>query len=280
MFKHRLISTIVLVPCIITILFLFSTLQLAIVTLFICMISAWEWGKLLHHSPNDQKNWLLLIFILLCVLLKICIHPNKFHFINSIYIIYAILTWWLIAILLIAYYPNSANLWNKSALLCKIFGMLIILPFFWGVLILRQYCYSENYYTGGWLLLYIIGIVWGMDSFSYIIGYKLGRHSPIPKISPNKTWEGYIGAIFIMIVNCFIFSKYIPINIEPSKLYLYSVIIILSSILGDLTESMFKRESGVKDSSQLIPGHGGILDTIDSLYSTIPICACLLLLTT
>ncbi len=132
-----------------------------------------------------------------------------------------------------------------------------------------------------WLLLGIMALVWVADSAAYFVGRKFGRNKLAPSISPGKTWEGVIGALFavsIYVVVIWSFSSY-------QRYYAYIPNILIASwcwvglaVLGDLFESAVKRQAGVKDSGSLLPGHGGLLDRIDALTSTLPIAAMAMLI--
>ena len=96
--------------------------------------------------------------------------------------------------------------------------------------------------------------------------------------SPGKTWEGFLGGLVSSALLAWLFASFAPLTVSAGTLIVCAVVATLASVLGDLTESMFKREAGIKDSGSLIPGHGGILDRIDSLTAAVPVFACLLLL--
>ncbi|NGE23759.1 phosphatidate cytidylyltransferase, partial [Klebsiella pneumoniae] len=103
-------------------------------------------------------------------------------------------------------------------------------------------------------------------------------HKMAPRVSPGKTLEGLAGGLITAGLVSWLFSHYSPLQTLPENLIIVSVIVVLISVFGDLTESMFKRQSGVKDSSQLIPGHGGVMDRIDILTAAVPVFAGLILL--
>jgi phosphatidate cytidylyltransferase len=105
-----------------------------------------------------------------------------------------------------------------------------------------------------------------------------GKHKLAPKVSPGKTWEGFLGGLVTSALIAVLFATLAPLTVSTGTLVICAIIATLASVLGDLTESMFKREAGIKDSGNLIPGHGGILDRIDSLTAAVPVFACLLLL--
>ena len=117
-------------------------------------------------------------------------------------------------------------------------------------------------------------LVWAADSGAYFSGRVFGKRKLAPKVSPGKSWEGVVGGLITALVLAFVFIHFSGDALvgerNISGFVILSVATVAISVLGDLTESMFKRESGVKDSSQLIPGHGGVLDRIDSLTAAVP----------
>ncbi|MGH9339461.1 MAG: phosphatidate cytidylyltransferase [Acidobacteriota bacterium] len=121
-----------------------------------------------------------------------------------------------------------------------------------------------------WELLLVLLVVWGGDGGAYFIGRTWGRHKVTPRISPKKSMEGYIAAVFFSILVAVLFGGYLLPFKSVEFLVLMGALLGTSGILGDLFESMLKRGAGVKDSSSLIPGHGGLLDRIDSLLFAFP----------
>lgn len=280
MLKYRLITALILIPVVIAALFLLPPLGFTLVTLAVCMLAAWEWGPLAGFSSRSQRIWLAVLCGLLLALMVLSM-PAYQHSVHLLQIggsLWLSLAWWLAALLLVLFYPGSAGVWRNSRSLRLVFGLLTIVPFFWGMLALRQYDYAQNPFTGAWWLLYVMLLVWGADSGAYMFGKLFGKHKLAPKVSPGKTWEGLIGGLVTSAVISWLFGRYAPLSVVPVTLLVCSVIAALASVLGDLTESMFKREAGIKDSGSLIPGHGGILDRIDSLTAAVPVFACLMLL--
>ena len=280
MLKYRLISAFILIPVVIAALFLLPPVGFAITTLVVCMLSAWEWGQLAGFKARSQRVWLAVLCGLLLVLMLFAL-PEYRHTVHIPLIefsLWASLVWWGVALLLVLFYPASAAFWRNSRMLRLIFGLLTIVPFFWGMIALRSWHYDINHYTGSLWLLYVMILVWGADSGAYLFGKMFGKHKLAPKVSPGKTWQGFIGGLFTSAVISWMFGMWANLEVAPAILLVCSVIAALASVLGDLTESMFKREAGIKDSGHMIPGHGGILDRIDSLTAAVPVFACLLLL--
>lgn len=248
-------------------------------TLVVCMLAAWEWGRLANLVSRSQR--VLLATTCGCLLelmfFSVPTYSCAIHYSLMRWFLWLSLGWWSAALLLLSFYPQSAAAWRHSCVLRLLFGLLTIVSFFWGMLVLRLYGYEENHFTGAWWLLYVMLLVWGMDSSAYMLGKLFGNHKLAPKVSPGKTWEGLFGGLITSAVIGWLFARYVPLNIAPETLLIYSVLTLLAAVLGDLVESMLKREAGIKDSGCLIPGHGGILDRIDSLTAAVPLFACMML---
>lgn len=123
--------------------------------------------------------------------------------------------------------------------------------------------------NGNYFLISLLLITWANDSGAYLIGTKLGKNKIFPKISPKKTFEGAIGGIIFSIAATFALKNWL--NVTFNELLFLGLIISIIAQLGDLFESVLKRGSGIKDSGTLVPGHGGILDCLDSIIFTAPV---------
>jgi phosphatidate cytidylyltransferase len=129
------------------------------------------------------------------------------------------------------------------------------------------------------LILSLMLLVWGADIGAYFFGRAFGKRKLAPRVSPGKSWAGFFGGLFTSV--CIAAGLALYLQVPVSQLFvvlLCAAVVVLFSVVGDLTESMFKRQMGIKDSSQLLPGHGGVLDRIDSLTAAAPVFALLLLL--
>ena len=143
---------------------------------------------------------------------------------------------------------------------------------------LRAVDYSIDSYHGAKLVLLVCFLVWSADTGAYFSGKRFGKHKMAPAVSPNKTIEGLVGGVILAVIITWLGAKLLSIPfISISSLLSIAIITVVISVLGDLVESMFKRASGVKDSGNILPGHGGILDRIDSLTAAIPVFALLYL---
>jgi phosphatidate cytidylyltransferase len=146
-------------------------------------------------------------------------------------------------------------------------GIVLLLPVWLALIQLRQ--------AGPLALLAIMAVVWLADIGAYFAGRSLGKHKLAPSISPGKTWEGAIGGGVTVLVYGLLLSSRLPATLAGNLPLLLVLLVLLTaiSILGDLFESLLKRQAGLKDSSRILPGHGGVLDRIDSLTSTLPLVA-------
>ena len=154
----------------------------------------------------------------------------------------------------------------------------IITPFILIQILIWKFLSINIYDNIVWMpevILYLFALTWTFDTFAYIFGVKFGKHKILPSISPKKSWEGFIGGlIFTTILAIFIFGENI------NKILMYSVLIPISATLGDFIESYYKRKAMAKDSGNLIPGHGGMLDRMDSFLISISVISLIIIIGT
>lgn len=120
------------------------------------------------------------------------------------------------------------------------------------------------------ILISIFILIWTNDTFAYIVGKSIGKHKLFPKVSPKKTMEGFIGGIFFAVISSYFLANFF---IAAKNFYIWLIIAVIVGVfstLGDLIESKFKRMAGIKDSGNIMPGHGGILDRLDSIIYVVP----------
>lgn len=276
----RIITAIILIPLVIAALFFLPPNLFGYVIIVICSLAAWEWSQFIGWTVQIKR-------IISAVLFGICLLGLQLSFQDLsqltteplvIYILSAGLVWWLVAIILVVTFPTSARFWSQSVILKILFGVLTILPFYCGMLVLKSVDYHIDNFIGAWWVLYVMLLVWSADSGAYFFGHLFGKHKLAAKVSPGKTLEGMLGGMLTAGIIAWLFSLFVPVLLISKNLLFCSVIVVIISVFGDLTESMFKRQAGIKDSSHLIPGHGGVLDRIDSLTAAIPVFAGLTLL--
>ena len=151
----------------------------------------------------------------------------------------------------------------------QILGLLyIFLPFLTGYIIVIFYI-GQDYFIGSLFIWGIFILIWIYDTFAYLTGKFLGKHPLAPKISPKKTVEGVIGGWLAVLISMILIVKSLHVDLDFYTILLFSLILVFLATAGDLFESYLKRRRGIKDSGNLMPGHGGILDRLDSYYFVI-----------
>ena len=220
-----------------------------VVFFIIMLLCLKEFSKLIKFS----KKWIFVIAILLF-----------FSFTDYLpgYIIY---TFTIISVVIpfVNYFINEkiskediSNFFLSTIYIILPFGLLLRIPF------------SHGSYDAT-IIIAVFIFIWTNDSFAYIVGKSIGKHKLIERISPNKTIEGFIGGIVATNIMAYIISIYYP-NLNMLHWFILANITGLFAVMGDLVESKFKRLANVKDSANVIPGHGGFLDRLDSLILVAP----------
>lgn len=178
---------------------------------------------------------------------------------------------WLLALYWVIKYPIEKGWQSRQGRI--VFGLVILVSTWSAMVLLRD---SAHFTT--WVLL-LMGLIWGADSGAYFSGKAFGKRKLAPSVSPGKSWEGVVGGLVLTQILIAVFALYHTMSASQWLLLaLITLVTVLTSVLGDLTESLFKRHESLKDSSQLIPGHGGVMDRVDSLTSAAPIYVLLLIL--
>ncbi len=264
MLKQRILTALVLAPIVIAGIFLLSSIYFAVFIGFIVVVGAWEWANLAGLESYYKVVYAGLIAF--CLALA--------WFIPPIYLLTAGCVWWLIALGLVLSYPEATNWWRAVWTRCLI-GVLILVPAWASLQQLKTYDDSS------YLILLLMLLIWGADIGAYFTGRAFGNRKLAPEVSPGKSWAGLYGGVasaaLIVIAASFWQGNPDLLSIEGAWFFLGCLLVVLVSVLGDLTESMFKRFRGIKDSSSLLPGHGGILDRIDSLVAAGPVFSLLLI---
>lgn len=152
----------------------------------------------------------------------------------------------------------------------------VVLPF--SLLMKIPYLNFEGRFDTS-IIMGIFTLVWSNDVFAFLIGKNFGKHKLIERVSPNKTVEGFLGGFIFTFIAGFIIAKFC-LSIQPVQWFTIAIIVSIFGVLGDLIESMFKRQAKIKDSSNLLPGHGGFLDRLDSIIFATPFIFIYLFLTT
>ncbi|ENY72521.1 phosphatidate cytidylyltransferase [Aeromonas diversa CDC 2478-85] len=273
MLKQRIITALLLIPLVFGALFFLPIKWFALLLAGVFVLASQEWGAFVDARLRHPVS------LLLCVLLGLTLlwqpvdrlwSPDLASLPTSM--LYLSASWWLLALLLVVRYPGSAALWRHSRWLKTLFGAATLIPFFWALLSLRSVNIWHDSATGAWLLLFVMGLVWAADSGAYFCGRAFGKRKLAPAVSPGKTLEGMLGGLLCSAGLAVTVAWWQDADSQRTLVVLLSSLLaVLASVLGDLSESMFKREAGLKDSGALLPGHGGVLDRIDSLTAALPV---------
>lgn len=270
MLKQRIITALILAAVFIAALFYLPVPLFSGFIALIVLVAAWEWANM----SGFQSTWQRIAYVLAVVVAMVAIasylqlspwaasliiDPQQYRGLLLVGC-----AWWALALLLVQGYPSSAILWGAPAIRA-LMGLVVLIPTWLAFTYVRA---QEN---GIWLVLLIAVIVAAADIGGYFAGRRWGKRKLKPAVSPGKTWEGFAGGVLanlLVALGLWLFT--------PGSLWLILAIVVptsLVSVLGDLLESMVKRHRGIKDSGTLLPGHGGVLDRVDSLTAAAPVFA-------
>ncbi len=271
MLKYRVLTAIVLIPIVIGVLYYSSPFIFAILCALVILAAAWEWSAL-----TGLRGFIARIAYLALVaigLFALAYWQRWPLLVNYIVVFSLAVLWWCYTLIGIFYFPNAPWLWGKAGWVRSLLGLFILLPCWLALVAMQRGSNGANW------LMFMLLLIWGADTGAYFTGRWFGKHKLAPAVSPGKTWEGVYGAVFVVAILSAVAIPWFALQWRqwPALLVL-SLGVVLFSIIGDLNESVFKRLVGAKDSGNLLPGHGGLLDRIDSLTAAAPFFALGLLL--
>lgn len=247
----RIISALIGIPLLIFIVFIGDPYFILAVFL-LTLIALLEFKNIINNAHCTA----LILLLWLSALLFPIIFLLKYNYIMPIIIFYLLLSF--------TYYLLNSLHFTPLDLSFTLLGVIYICTGFFHLVLLR------NLPEGFWLIIYVFVVVWGTDTGAYFTGLTIGKHKLAPLLSPKKTWEGFVGGLIIGVLAAYIYSIYAPVA-DGKSLFYIAPLVSLAGQLGDLFESALKRFAKVKDSGQLIPGHGGVLDRFDSTLWAAPI---------
>lgn len=252
MFMQRLITSLILIPLVLLTLFYAPAFLLLGLVLIIVAACARECWLLIPVNSLPMRGAFLASMLLamwLCLL-----------FFNSWLVVGLI--FWIGAIAAIVTFPSSQSLWGRAWVVSAV--CLLFIPLF-------GQCLIHMYYVpqGKGLLLYLFFLVWAADIGAYLAGKRWGQHKLIPQVSPGKSWEGALGGLFLVLLVAVAGACYFH-PLALIRWFGLALLIAVISIFGDLFISALKRRVHLKDTGSLIPGHGGVLDRLDSVIAALP----------
>lgn len=240
-----------------------SQYSFALLFLLILIGCITEFIKLFDQSEVKPNRWLTYLSSVTLFILAFLVAKGNLQFTVFLGIFPLLL-----AIMAAEMYRNSQRPLENIAV--SIFSViylavpLSLINFLVFPAISNQHTYSAQF------LISLFILIWTYDSGAYLFGVSIGRHRLFERISPKKSWEGAVGGTLTAMLAAYIISTFIP-EIKTIHWIILSILIVISSTFGDLTESMFKRYVGIKDSGNILPGHGGMLDRFDSLFFAAPV---------
>lgn len=268
MLKTRVLTAVLLLAAFIPSLFLMPQMGWAVLMAAIAGVAGWEWSGFMRLSARGRVGWgvtLSLICLLWLVLAPETLGATEreaFAPGNTFFVYGAAAFFWILL--------GPAWLHRKWPLpasgLGLMVGLTVILPAWMAIVQLRM--------LGAWFFLAIVATVWVADIAAYFFGRLFGRHKLALSISPGKTWEGALGGGLAVVIYGLVMRQVFGLQEFAIGVWIVGLIAVsIISVVGDLFESLLKRQAGLKDSSNALPGHGGVLDRIDSLTSTLPLVA-------
>ncbi len=262
-FMQRTISALVLGPLLLLAILFLEGDGFSILLALLLLPAAWEWGRL----AGQTRLWphLEYLFVLLALF-------YGSRFISVGWLLWVALFWWGGALLWLWRFPEKTG-WLFTSVVRHLVGVVILIPAWRSIELIHQ---QEQ---GVVLLLVLLLLIWSADIGAYLVGRRFGKRKLAPNVSPNKSIEGLAGGVALSLLvaaTAYLLMGWSALGVPLFLLFMAAVVIF--SVVGDLVESAYKRSVGIKDSGNLIPGHGGILDRVDSLTAAAPIFLYLLLI--
>ncbi len=262
MLKQRIITASILAPLAIAAVLFLSTAHFALLSAAVMALAGWEWAQLAGLRAQPVRWGYGVLVLSGCALA---------WYLPLLAVLGVAAVWWLAGLLIVIGYPENLPRWNRLPLKLAM-GLVVLVPAWLALVNLHG---SEHRNA---LLLLLFGLIWGADIGAYCFGKRFGRRKLAPKVSPGKSWEGVFGGLLTATLVALLFGVQAELSgsMHWALLLGGTWLIVAASVVGDLLESCLKREQGIKDSSQLLPGHGGIMDRIDSLTAAAPLFVLLL----
>lgn len=271
MLKQRVITAVIMLIVLMAALFLLPLSLFATFIACVVVVGAWEWANLAgFEAPKARVGYAVAVLAGVFASAWLCgvLGGNlQLEYVKTFLLVAC--SFWAVALLWVQSYPQSSLLWGNRWLRL-LMGLFVLLPTWLSIV------YVRSLESGDWLVLLAVVLIAGADTGGYFVGRRFGRHKLAPNVSPGKSWEGFWGGQACNLI----LALLLGFAVGGPWLGLLAVVLMtsLSSVLGDLLESMVKRHRGIKDSSNLLPGHGGVLDRVDSITAAMPFFALGLLL--
>ena len=275
MTKTRLLAALIMAPTAILSVLLLSTPVLAALSALLFLAALWEWLKLADVDDTLARTILLVCNLALMVALVWASRSAQGGSMALLQLVIVIgVVWWLFAMLWMRHYHFASDPASHARAFKLAAGTLAVVPAWCALGVIH----ASQPNGHRWLLLALF-LVWAADTGAYFSGRKFGgkvfgERRLAPRISPNKTIEGLIGGVLLALVVAMVAAPLAGASVaQLPAVAVVAMVTVLFSVVGDLFESMLKRHVGAKDSGNLIPGHGGVLDRVDSMLAALPVFA-------
>jgi phosphatidate cytidylyltransferase len=252
--RRRVATALLLLPPAVAVVLFAPTWVVAVVLAAVFGVAALEWA-VLAGCAQGWRPWAFAAALL--AVLGLAALPGPWQPLLSRAYLGAGLAWWAFAAVLIV------RRWTLPCGAKLIAGLATLAPAWLALVAIHQL------HDGPWLLMLVLLLVWAADVGAFFVGHRFGRRKLAPEVSPGKTWEGALGGFATAMLVAYAATVALAVDAAPTLLI--AALTVAVSIVGDLTESLLKRQAGVKDSGALLPGHGGVLDRLDSLFAAAPV---------
>jgi phosphatidate cytidylyltransferase len=258
MFRSRLLTAIIAVPLVLLVIFYSNDFYFSLVMLAVTGVGAWEWSRLIGFTRLALRIFYTLL-VVAAVFGGIFVPERLLFLIAGLTVIWS-------SIAVVLYQLNRSPAGFQWPAVRFITGIILLASFCLSSVFLKDFPFVIH---GSWLLFYVMLLVWVSDTAGYFFGRAFGKHLLIPRVSPKKTWEGLVGSLICGFFVALGFALLLKLSIGflSYKVIILSFFTVIFSVPGDLFISVLKRQVGVKDSGVIFPGHGGMLDRIDSLIA-------------
>jgi len=264
MLKQRFITAMILIPVVVSAVLFLHRAECYGVSLVLVAWCGWEWSTVIPLK-QDWARWL---FVAILIGLYVCL-----FWVPIVLVLTVSAVFWCLALLYIFSYPNYHPRWTETRFARMVMGVMSILPCWYSLNVL---CHAAD---GRFMLLYLLVLIWLADIVAYFVGKYCGKRKLAPQVSPNKTIEGALGGLVFCLFYALVVAWFFALPTQQmTSFVVLSMITAMISIVGDLFMSVKKRMTGVKDMGALLPGHGGLLDRLDSLLSAAPVFTFLIML--
>ncbi len=264
MLKQRIITAVLLAPIVIIVIIRDDPVLVLSLFGLIQFFANFEWLKM--NQIKQAVAVVIAAFVTMASILIWVFSPNDIPW-SQLILLFLVAVWLPALWWLVNYRPGQGHK-SHYLLVKKTLGLIALILMFISIQ------YINNQINGNWWLLILLLLIWVADIGAYVSGKTLGKHKLAVNISPGKTWEGVFGAQLFVILFAFLISFLMQVPWMP-LLWVFPMV-ALFSIVGDLSASLSKRQAGIKDSSQLLPGHGGFIDRFDSLVAAAPLYSVLM----